>query len=111
LVFRGAAGSRLCAVHRHAVAGDLVGGSGAAHGPDAPALCALSRCRRAATTRTGQEDPAHRHPHGPHASAWRIRSAAGGVGGIAMRRWLRILGTILIVAGALTLIWSLLVWQ
>ncbi len=28
-----------------------------------------------------------------------------------MRRWLRILGTILVVAGALTLIWSFLVWQ
>jgi sortase A len=28
-----------------------------------------------------------------------------------MRRWIRILGTVLVVAGALTLIWALVVWQ
>src|SRR5439155_12670171 len=42
----------------------------------------------------------------------RIRRCTGGVGGlVTRRRWMKALGTVLTVTGALMLVWALVVWQ
>src|SRR5947208_846595 len=64
----------------------------------------------AAASRTGPPRAATNVPRRPRPPPSRIRRSCGGVGRL-MRRSIRILGTILIVAGTLTLVWALVVWQ